>query len=657
MAGLLDILSGTDDEDEAKKRAAEAALAQAAPAPDAPAPDVQTPAPQYGGNTYGGNTYGGYRTDQTGPSLLDRLNAGVKDFISKNVGQPIAQATPDASGAMPVQSAQSAQTVPDSNTNPPNGLVAALTGGAVPADQTQTPSPDKAAKDYGPGTTGPGPQPSPGPTPSPQPPGAAPQPATGQPTPLVPQSPGPADVIQQSLPGPQQGQKPGFWSNPATTGFLGQLGNTLTQLGASMYPMLPSQRAQMIAGIPAANQKLALGQQVQQANAQSLQQKQDQYSSLKQLWGDKDFQKWFQQLPDQQKLAVRMHMAHGDTQGMTGFMKESGTIKPLANGGFAVGQRMYDSNGQLVFDQSRGINRIADQQQSGNPMGFDLDKMKKDASTAGVNGDALDQINKEKGAAFTNRAYQIATYQYPLTISARNNMANNPNSPDAQLAQAAQMINPRWAPNNYGEVPKIRNEFFGSTENGKKVQGLDMLYGHIADYREAMQALDNGQFPAVNRIVNEARKQAGLPAIEGANLSREAVSHEFASVFRQQGSSEADIARWIEAVDSAKSPAQIDEVVRRGLSLVESRKDAVVHQYNERFRQIGLNAPQTEFFTPEHVSKIDKIKQQLGSGSAPAQPNQGSAPSIPTVSNADDYSKLPKGTQYKDPSGQLRTKK
>jgi len=131
---------------------------------------------------------------------------------------------------------------------------------------------------------------------------------------------------------------------------------------------------------------------------------------------------------------------------------------------------------------------------------------------------------------------------------------------------------------------KSRNETraaFAKGVEGRAVTSLNTVMGHLNDLKETTERLAARDVKVWNRIENAIKDQFGQDALADYRVTRAAVGEELARVFQGAGATaEAAKERWLEAMDSANSPAQFKRVVGRLVSLIQSRMSALEAQHD-----------------------------------------------------------------------------
>jgi hypothetical protein len=503
-------------------------------------------------------------------------------------------------------------------------------------------------------------------------------PAPGDQTPSVPQAMAAPTVLQPPLPVVPPSATPA----PANDGgILGRLFNdknpdgrgltsadkwqmgfgTLAQMGAlwaaSGMPMPAPQRAQYVAAmgnVPGQNMQMAQEMIKQRAGAQQLVQNQQKLDALNQVRASLTPEMLAGLNPAQQALLKASFMT-GDLRTPAILLDPNkNRAKIDTNGNISTPDgRIIDGFGRTIYDPRNptgtGTAMAGNQQK---PIGYDLDKMQTELQRSGLDGSALAQIEKEYGPATAQQVFSMATYKQPLSVSARTGALNNPTGRDATIMHLVQAVNPNFSTADFANKQKVWNEFYGTGKTAKNITALDTAYGHIGSLYDAAVALKTGNNQMFNQAMNTFdAKWKGDPRQIDYQMAANAVSHEMAKVFRDAGMSNAEIEEWQHTLGPNLSPAQMQAAITRGLDLMQGRVDSLQTQYSRAgFGSSGMN-----WFTPSHTEKAEYIKSHpIGGTPAQAGPTQAPNPStLPIVRSPADAAKLPSGTWFRNPNGEV----
>lgn len=168
---------------------------------------------------------------------------------------------------------------------------------------------------------------------------------------------------------------------------------------------------------------------------------------------------------------------------------------------------------------------------------------------------------------------------------------------------------PQFDATRYGARAAARRTFASGPE-AKNVTALNTVIGHLGTLDEAATALQNGDIPAVNAIVNRARTEFGDPRVQNFDTAKQAVAEETMRVFRQVGASEMEARQWQERIRSQGSPAQLRGVISELGQLLESRVTALAQQYERTVNGQGNPAA----VDPANKARLDKLIQQGAQG-------------------------------------------
>jgi hypothetical protein len=198
-------------------------------------------------------------------------------------------------------------------------------------------------------------------------------------------------------------------------------------------------------------------------------------------------------------------------------------------------------------------------------------------------------------------------------VEGRSMPVGNARSPQIQaIKQLAAQYEPGFDETVYKSRDSTRRDFSSGTA-AKNISSLNTVMGHLNDLREASTKLGQHDWTVLNLIENYAADKLGGSALSDYKLARNAVADEMAKVFRGSGMSEAETERWLNSLDSSKSPEQFKGVFKQALSLLESRMSSLADQY-ERGMRLGPGAKNivpTDLLNESARGKIEKIKNWL----------------------------------------------
>lgn len=163
---------------------------------------------------------------------------------------------------------------------------------------------------------------------------------------------------------------------------------------------------------------------------------------------------------------------------------------------------------------------------------------------------------------------------------------------------------------------KTRNETraaFAKGVEGRAVGSLDTLSGHLNDFMDTATKLSQRNVKPWNRIENALKDNFGQTAVADYRTARTAVADELARVFQGAGvAAESEKQRWLDALDEARTPAQMKAVIRRLTSLTESRMRTLEYQHDRGMNydpEHPLSRVTKGFMNPEARTKFEAVKK------------------------------------------------
>lgn len=229
--------------------------------------------------------------------------------------------------------------------------------------------------------------------------------------------------------------------------------------------------------------------------------------------------------------------------------------------------------------------------------------------------------------------------------------------PNAMIFQMIQKEHPGWdaekLSNEYDRVV-VRNQSieraFGGGVTSRNVVSLNTLADHLPLMREYVDALNNGQFPRANAIINSIWTGTGHPEVTNAEVGRVILSDEVVRLMTQSGGAESDRQGMQETINLSRSPEQLNGALDALENFITGRYGPLEQQYSSG------DASRKQFFednimTPEARTLFKEHKE--------AEPASGIHPdkkSMPTVTDQSAYDKLPPGTKFLGPDSQQYTK-
>ncbi len=202
------------------------------------------------------------------------------------------------------------------------------------------------------------------------------------------------------------------------------------------------------------------------------------------------------------------------------------------------------------------------------------------------------------------------------------NSAKTRGVPAADAIILAKQYNPSYDQTQYGTKSGIRKDFTTGT-SGKVIRNLNTATGHLEQLDQAADALNNSDFPMLNKVANNLGFQVGSDKTTNFNAVKNAVVGELSSIYKGTGAAtDAEIDHVMQSISAANSPEQLKGFIKQSVHLMGSRLQALQYQY-----QSGIGNPADfEMISPSSQKTFEKY-------GAPVQPTQKVAPKTSGATN------------------------
>lgn len=187
-----------------------------------------------------------------------------------------------------------------------------------------------------------------------------------------------------------------------------------------------------------------------------------------------------------------------------------------------------------------------------------------------------------------------------------------------QMMLAVSQYDPQFDAVNYNARAGIRKDFT-SGKDAQTINALNTGIGHLDQLSSAIPALNNGSIPALNSIENFISTQTGGTGPSNFQAIKNSVAPELVRIWRGSGGSEGDIQGRLADLDAAKSPDQLNGVIKELADLMKSKIDALGDQYQ---RGMGTAAQDTNFYSPKSQQIFQKLGIDVSNGQSSAQQPQ-----------------------------------
>lgn len=188
---------------------------------------------------------------------------------------------------------------------------------------------------------------------------------------------------------------------------------------------------------------------------------------------------------------------------------------------------------------------------------------------------------------------------------------------------------------------------------GQAINHLDLL-DHAAD------AMRNGDYPALNKIVNTYRTATGDASVTDYQSLVNAVAPEVNKVYRPNGGTGEEVDRFIQTFTQNGSPAQIHGAIADQVKLLQGRLDNMDAAAKQNMGNMYDKDMITSKFDPNVKAAWERFQKyredanlprdtkETGDAAAKQQQN------MPTLKDPSEVAKLPPNTPFKTPDGRIK---
>lgn len=229
--------------------------------------------------------------------------------------------------------------------------------------------------------------------------------------------------------------------------------------------------------------------------------------------------------------------------------------------------------------------------------------------------------------------------------------------------------NPEYSAQNYVTSQRGLNAF-STGKQGDTVRSFNVTTDHLDTYRNAAEALKNGNIPAFNELALKIAEMTGEPAPTGFDATKNIVSSEVTKAVIGGQMAQADREEFAKAIKRSQSPAQMLEVFNRYGSLMGGQLRGLKKQYEgstlrHDFEERWLEGPAKKWlyiqpdgsFKPPPARDTSKRLSPMGAGT-PAPASGKPAAVFKTDAEAEaGIKKLQPGDAFIGPDGKLYRKK
>ena len=137
---------------------------------------------------------------------------------------------------------------------------------------------------------------------------------------------------------------------------------------------------------------------------------------------------------------------------------------------------------------------------------------------------------------------------------------------------------------------------FSVGKEAQAVRSFNVVDSHLQTFQKAFDALDNGNIPLANKLMNGWAKETGQPAPAGADAIKRVVADEIVKAVTGAAGALGDRESADKSLSTADSPKAMKTVVSDYRELIAGQMDGLEHQYergtgNKDFKQKFIDHP------------------------------------------------------------------
>jgi hypothetical protein len=197
-------------------------------------------------------------------------------------------------------------------------------------------------------------------------------------------------------------------------------------------------------------------------------------------------------------------------------------------------------------------------------------------------GRATTQTGATSETVSTN-AQAIANYS--MAPPGRNNRNRD------QIMAQVMAVNPEYKEGDYGNQNiALRNWTNPNGAGFKQIGAFSTVAGHLDTLNKLAAALDNGDTPAINAMVNYIKRQTGDATVTNYDTAKQAVASELVKAVTGVAGALADREEAAKNMLRNGSPEQQEEAIRTWKDLIASRLETSMYQFKS-----GTGRSENEF--------------------------------------------------------------
>ena len=143
-------------------------------------------------------------------------------------------------------------------------------------------------------------------------------------------------------------------------------------------------------------------------------------------------------------------------------------------------------------------------------------------------------------------------------------------------------------------------------QGGKNILAVNTVAQHLTQLDELGKALNNSDYPTINKIANRYSAAVGQDPVTNFNAAKQAVAGEIVRVITQTGGALADRQEAETILDAAKSPAQLEGAIGTIKNLIGGRINSAKYLYEVGTRRKDFN----QMLTPDARKAFGKYVEE-----------------------------------------------
>lgn len=173
----------------------------------------------------------------------------------------------------------------------------------------------------------------------------------------------------------------------------------------------------------------------------------------------------------------------------------------------------------------------------------------------------------------------------------------------SQLYRDAKLYDPTYDQTHFGEKTGVINSFSRGADRAA-VNSLNVAVSHLGTLKGLGDALNNGNFPMVNRIFNQANIQTGGQAVTNFNAAKEIVGDEVVKAIVGGVSAQADRDAIKHLIMAQQSPKQLQGTIDTFTALLGGQLEGRRTGYQAG---TGLNNFDQKYLSPETREALTRV--------------------------------------------------